>query len=95
MAPEDRGHRGIWEEVSYYDNSVFFPAEKHQPSCLVTMPLGPRATATIAMKTQTHLAFLAAEIAGKHLFPIGFHHRGNMAWEMVLGGLGSLAWESQ
>lgn len=31
---EDRGHKGIQEDTSYCGNSVFFPEEECQPSCL-------------------------------------------------------------
>lgn len=37
------------------------------------------------MKTQTQLAFLEAEIAGRHLSPICLHHRKNMAWVWQCG----------
>lgn len=64
----------------------FSSLEKNASSLAwVTVPLGPRAIATIVMKTQTHLAFLEAEIASKHVSPTCLHHRKNMAWKWQWG----------
>lgn len=78
---EDSGYKRIQEEASHCGNSVFFPGKNASSLAWVPVPLGPRAIATIVMKTQTHLAFLEAEIASKHSSPTCLHHRKNMAWK--------------
>lgn len=66
--------------------TLFSFLEKNASSLAwVTVPLGPRAIATIVMKTQTHLAFLEAEIASKYLSSICLHHRKNIAWKWQWG----------